>query len=400
MFIELHTIQSFGPTNLNRDDLNNPKECLFGGVRRARISSQCIKRAVREHPLFKQTTQVDNATRTRWMTNMIRDALKEAKKPKEDVDTVAIAFASAYAVKMDSKVKDKTKVLVYFSPAEVADAASMLLEQWKKGAPAEKAIGEIAEKLIKKYEKITNAPDLALFGRMLADQTTTRLDAACQVAHAVSTHAVKMETDFFTAVDDLQPEGTVGAGMMGYIGFNSACYYRYARIDWQQLITNLKQDRTRDKPNTDEFALARRTVEGFLRAWEAATPTGMKNSHDNNGRPAFLLGVVRTDGVGWSLANAFERPVRPLFKSGWEGGYVIPSVKSLDVYWNWLCQVYGAKQIKRVAALVLDPMLMESEEILNHLKHSLVESKKAQVSILDAWIEEITNALPDGKEGA
>jgi len=399
MFIELHTIQSFGPTNLNRDDLNNPKECLFGGVRRARISSQCIKRAVREHPLFEQTTQVDNATRTRWITNLIRDGLKDKGKPEHEASEVAMAFARAYAVDVDAK-KGKTNVLVYISPAEVNDAVTMLLEEWKKNPPSDGAIAKVVASLIKKYEKITSAPDIALFGRMLAQKHETGIDAACQVAHAISTHAVKRETDYFTAVDQLKPDDTAGAGMVGYIDFNSACYYRYARIDWQQLITNLKQDREREKPNSDEIALAWRTAKGFLRAWEAATPTGMKNSHDNNGRPAFLLGVVRTDGVGWSLANAFERPVRPLFQNGWEGGYIIPSVREMDKYWGWLSQVYGAAQFKRVVALVLDPTLSESEETLKYLKPSLVESKKTQVSDLDAWIETITNALTDEKEGA
>lgn len=399
MFIELHTIQSFGPTNLNRDDLNNPKECLFGGVRRARISSQCIKRAVREHPLFAQTTQVDNATRTRWISNLIRDGLKDNGKPEDESSNVAIAFARAYAVDMDSKNKGKTSVLVYISPAEVNDAVAMLMDEWKKKSPSDEAIGKIVANLVKKYEKITSAPDIALFGRMLAQKHETGIDAACQVAHAISTHAVKRETDYFTAVDQLNPDDTAGAGMVGYLDFNSACYYRYARIDWQQLVTNLKQDRKREKPNADEIALARRTVEGYLRAWEAATPTGMKNSHDNNGRPALMLGTVRTDGVGWSLANAFERPVRPLFQNGWEGGYIIPSVREMDKYWGWLCQIYGSAQFKRVATLVLDPTLLENEETLKHLKPSLVESKKAQGSNLDAWVEEITSALADGKEG-
>lgn len=393
MFIELHTIQSFGPSNLNRDDLNNPKECLFGGVRRARISSQCIKRAVRQHPVFAQTTGVDNGFRTRWIINLLRKPLLDAGKPETEVDAVVIAFARAYAVDVDAKT-GKTNVLVYISPAEVNDAVTMLLDQWKKNAPSEKAIGEVVDKLIKKYEKLTTAPDIALFGRMLAQKHETGIDAASQVAHAISTHAVEREDDYFTAVDHLKPEDTAGAGMVGYIGFNSACYYRYARIDWQQLITNLKQDRAREKPNTDEIALARRTIEGFLRAWQAATPTGMKNSHDNNSRPSLLLGVVRTDGDGWSLANAFERPVRPLYKDGLKGGLIVPSVKALDTHWGWLCQVYGQSQFKRTAALVLDPALMEEEDALTHLKPSLVKKRDDQPSTLEAWIETMMGALP------
>lgn len=46
--VEIHVLQNFAPSNLNRDDTGAPKDALFGGTRRARISSQCSKRAVRQ----------------------------------------------------------------------------------------------------------------------------------------------------------------------------------------------------------------------------------------------------------------------------------------------------------------------------------------------------------------
>jgi len=49
MKIELHLLQSFPPANLNRDENGMPKSTVFGGRPRARISSQCQKRAVRMH---------------------------------------------------------------------------------------------------------------------------------------------------------------------------------------------------------------------------------------------------------------------------------------------------------------------------------------------------------------
>src|SRR5690606_24425278 len=86
---------------------------------------------------------------------------------------------------------------------------------------------------------VSNTPDLALFGRMIADEADWNTEAACQVAHALSTHRVGMEFDFFTAVDDLKPRDTAGSDMMGTVSFQSACFYRYACLDVAQLAKNL-----------------------------------------------------------------------------------------------------------------------------------------------------------------
>jgi len=382
MFVELHMIQNFVPSNLNRDEANNPKDCEFGGYRRARISSQCIKRAIRTHPLFEQTTCVENGKRTQRLARWLHSRLLDAGKPQEEVKAVGLSFAEAYAKKMDN---EKTKVLVYMSPQEVKYAVATLLENWADILPSakdpSKAMNKIADDVIKKYEKVAGAPDIALFGRMLADQASTKLEAACQVAHAISTHAVSMEMDFFTAVDDISGES--GAGMMGYIGFNSACFYRYARIDWRQLVENLRQDRAAP-PTPDDIALARRTVEGFLRAAVAAVPSGMKNAWAQNNPASFLLAVVREDGMGWSLANAFVRPVHPSAKDD----LVVASVKSLEAYWDSLCTVFSTDTLTRVATLPVDPQLTLT-----------ILGEHAEPN-LEAWIAAVLNALPAGGETA
>jgi CRISPR system Cascade subunit CasC len=161
--------------------------------------------------------------------------------------------------------------------------------------------------------------------------------------------------------------------MMGFTSFDSACFYRYARIDWGQLVKNLNGDAD----------LARLTVEAFLRASVAAVPSGKQNSFAANNPPNFLLAVVRQDGMGWSLANAFENPVRPHS----DGGLVTPSVAALDAYWGRLCQVYGTDTLTRTAALPLDADL------------PLESLKEAQVENLEAWIRAVTEMLPAG-EGA
>jgi CRISPR system Cascade subunit CasC len=367
MFIELHMIQNFAPANLNRDDTNNPKDCEFGGVRRARISSQCIKRAIRTSPVFEETTKVKIGKRTKRLVHQLSKRLIKAGKSEEEALEVLTAFVPRYVSKLD-KDGEKTAVLLYLSEAEIDNLMQALLENWENLSD-EKAQGQLVKTLVRAHKGQTSAPDIALFGRMLAEKPELGLDAACQVAHAISTHRVTMEMDFYTAVDDLNPEDTAGAGMMGFTGFDSACFYRYARVDWVQLRKNLHGD----------AALARRTVEGFLRAAVAAVPSGKQNAFAAHNPPTLLLAVVRQDGMGWSLANAFERPVRQRGNDG----LVAPSVAALDAYWGRLCQVYGTDTLTRTAALVLDPDLSP----LEHLQ-------EVQVENLEAWVSAVTDALP------
>jgi CRISPR system Cascade subunit CasC len=174
----------------------------------------------------------------------------------------------------------------------------------------------------------SRAADLALFGRMLADLPNQNIDAACQVAHAISVNKVDMDMDFFTAVDDLKTtEEDAGAGMMGTIGFNSSCFYRYAVIDTDQLAENLGGDRE----------LAEKTIEAFLRASVAAIPTGKQNTFAAHNPPDFILADVRKASGPVSLANAFVRPARP------QNGDDLTSaaVTGLKCYWDKLAKVYA-----------------------------------------------------------
>lgn len=374
MFIELHLIQNFAPANLNRDDTGNPKDCEFGGVRRARISSQCIKRAIRREPVFEQTTGKPNGKRTKWFVDKLTGMLVAAGKPEAEAHKVATELLAAFASKME-KDTAKTAVLLYFSPAELQGMVDGLVAVWADVSAADdkkrkEAIDQLVKGLVKQYKDRTSAPDIALFGRMLAEKPELNIDAACQVAHAISTHRVAMEMDFYTAVDDLQPEETAGAGMMGLIAYDSACFYRYARVDWEQLVKNLDND----------VDLARRTVEGFLRASVAAIPTGKQNSFAAQNPPSFLLAVVKPQGMAWSLANAFERPVRP-----GNDGLTAPSVAALDAYWGRLVAVYGLEAGAKVTALALSDDL------------PLQTLKDYCVPTLEAWIKATVEALPAGE---
>jgi CRISPR system Cascade subunit CasC len=171
------------------------------------------------------------------------------------------------------------------------------------------------------------ARDVALFGRMLADLPEARVDAACQVAHAISTNRVNMEFDYYTAVDDLKPEDTQGADMIGDVQFNSACFYRYLNVDIEQLAANLGDDR----------AAAIETVRAFIQAAIEAIPTGKQNSMAAQNPPSLVLAVVRRHGA-WSLANAFVEPVRPTANEN----LIVGSIRKLDEYWARLSGMYGA----------------------------------------------------------
>ncbi|HIE56710.1 MAG TPA: type I-E CRISPR-associated protein Cas7/Cse4/CasC, partial [Anaerolineales bacterium] len=267
------------------------------------------------------------------------------------------------------KNPEKTSVLVYFSEEEIDLAVTGLLENWDEAlelasAKKPKSLKKLVSDIEKAMKNRTSAPDIALFGRMLAENPALNIDAASQVAHAISTHRVNMDMDFFTAVDDLQSEEETGSSHMGVTAFNSACFYRYARIDFKQLVKNLDG-------NED---LARKTVVGFLRAALRAIPSGKQNSFAAQNPPSFALAVVREDGMSWSLANAFETPVTPAR----EGGFVKKSIEAADEYWGKLTKIYGNDSITTCL------LNMEDDLTLNHLKGKKENEKEWLNCVLSA----------------
>ncbi|HCA48234.1 MAG TPA: type I-E CRISPR-associated protein Cas7/Cse4/CasC [Armatimonadetes bacterium] len=334
MWIELHILQNFAPSCLNRDDTNSPKDCVFGGYRRARISSQCIKRATRTHPAFQEAVTSGVGVRTKRLVDPLVADLTERGHDEDAAHTVATAVVNALIGKMKG---DQTSVLVYLGEDEIARVVALIEDRWEEASEAAakaegdktpKALQDLAKEIAKEFTPATDAADVALFGRMVAEATNWNIDAACQVAHAISTHRAEMEMDFYTAVDDLNPGEETGAGMMGTVEFNSSCFYRYALIDLDQLTKNLGGD----------VELARAAVDGFLRASVAAIPTGKQNSMAAQNPPSLLFAVVKDKStMPWSLANAFEVPV----DVGRNGRLVDRSAEALARYWERLCAVYG-----------------------------------------------------------
>lgn len=339
MIVELHILQNFAPANLNRDDTGSPKDCSFGGHRRARISSQCFKRATRTE--FGEAGLIHRANlseRTTRAAEEIAKRLMMRGRPEAAARAVAVALLSGLGIKMS---EGRTRYLLFLADQELNAAVDICMAHWDNLLAAVEQAQNGAGNAREKTTTIPNetktamlnrldggrAADLALFGRMIADRADKNVEAACQVAHAISTNKVDVEFDFYTAVDDLKPDDTAGADMLGTVEFNSACFYRYANVDTTQLLTNLGGDE----------GLARSTLDAFLRASVAAIPTGKQNSMAAHNPPSLVMITARKRGQ-WNLANAFIRPIRPYG----ETDLIQASVVALDTYWGRLTDMYGS----------------------------------------------------------
>jgi len=315
LFIEYHLIQNFAPSNLNRDDTGAPKDALFGGHRRSRVSSQCFKRAVRTW--FRENAALPAdvlGTRTLRLDRLLVDELAAIglADPSKFNEVVKLALKKKAAKEKGEKADEgdddsALAYLLFVSPAEVTAMATVVAEYADaiktiaaKKKPKPSDVPDDLKSAIRGCLAKLRAVDIALFGRMLADLPEANQHAACQVAHAISTHRVEREFDYFTAVDDLGGADETGAGMIGQVEFNSATFYRYAALDAHKLLSNLQNDR--------DLVLA--GIAAFTQAMARAIPTGKQNSFAAHNPPQFV-GVVLRHASPFNLANAFERPVWP-----------------------------------------------------------------------------------------
>jgi len=317
--VEVHALQNFAPSNLNRDDTGAPKDAIFGGTRRARVSSQCLKRSIRRHfaSLVEQKVLAtdDVAVRTKRVLEALTKSL--VAQGHDEAEAEEKARLTLAAMELSVKEDGKSEYLLFLGKREISEIARIISEKWdsvtafakaptegKKPGKAKKQAAQSADPELKKaLEKVFNggkAVDVALFGRMLADMPEKNQDAACQVAHAISTHTVEREFDFYTAVDDLKPEDTSGADMMGTVEFNAACFYRYAVVDWDKLVDNLQGDKE----------LAAKGLRAFLEGFVVAEPTGKQNTFAAHNPPEFVAVSVRRNTAPRNLANAFETAIR------------------------------------------------------------------------------------------
>lgn len=381
--LELHILQSFPVACLNRDDLNSPKTAIFGGVQRARVSSQCWKSAIRK--MAKDYLPNMDGQRTKRLVYEIAGRLDKHGLDKEIVKKYAELAAETIS-KLDSKTDEqgylKVKTLAFLSSKEfdaIADAlaknvqlrevSEKLVTLMQKSDRNDKEKKELKKLLnqcksqISKKEigkairsvKLKDAADIALFGRMVADDHSLTLEGAAMFSHALSTHKVDNEIDFFTAVDDLQPKEEAGAGMTGTLEFNSATYYRFAALNLDMLsdadhLGDLSQQDRRD------------IVEAFIRATLIAVPVARKNSMNASTLPSFVLGIVREKGHPIQLVNAFENPVK---RTGGKGLFDVSQEKLLLEYES-LKKIWDLDEMKRVE-MPQDGLKQFIEKVVSHV---------------------------------
>ena len=304
--IELHILQSFPVSCLNRDELGVPKSAIFGGVRRARISSQCLKRAIREYAQDHLPEARFGGERTRRLVEYLATALEkngiDAKESIKHAEVIANEVA-----KLDPKSgKDgaiKTAAtLTFLSPDERDAIASSVAELLNS-----KSTSNDYQKHIDKYARsagLSQAADIAIFGRMVASMPSLTLEGAGMFSHALSTHRTDNDLDFFSAVDDCNPVNEdQGVGMIGTLEFNSAVYYRYAALNLDLLFDAEHLGRL----NTDE---RRQVLSAFIKATALAVPGARKNTMNAHVPPSYMLGIYKGAGQPFQLINAFEIPVK------------------------------------------------------------------------------------------
>lgn len=294
--IEFHILQSFPVTCLNRDDVGAPKTAVIGGATRARVSSQSWKRQVR---LSLQNFGIKLGIRTKKVEQLLTDACLDIGASEEQAKACGEAIAKA--------LSDDTLLFISASEAKAFAEHAQKLEF----DASELRVRELEKVAKKALNTAVDALDIALFGRMVAKAANMNVEAAASFSHAISTHRISNEVEFFTALDDLQDEP--GSAHMGSLEFNSATYYRYISLDLGQLAQTFGDD-TDLKP----------AIEAFTKALFVAVPSARQTTQSGASSWEFARVLVRK---GQRLQVPFETAVKAE-----QGGYLQPSVTELQNY--------------------------------------------------------------------
>lgn len=315
-FVQLHLLTSYPPANLNRDDLGRPKTAVVGGTERLRISSQSLKRAWRTSEVFESALAGHVGTRTKGLGPKLQRKLVDGGVPDKKATEWAGKIAEQFA-KLDSD-KLSTGQLVHYAPDEWSAAlelSDVLVSESR--AATDDELGVLRQQ--------SKAVDLALFGRMLANHPTSNVDAAVQVAHAISVNSVRVEDDYFTAVDDLNTREVSRAAHIGEAGFGAGVFYLYLCIDRRLLQDNLQ----------DDTELTNKALRSLIEAAATVAPSGKQNSFASRARASYLL-AERGDQQPRSLSVAFLNAIRER-----DDGILSNAINALETQLKNFDQVYG-----------------------------------------------------------
>jgi len=380
LFLDIHVIQTLPPSNINRDDTGSPKTAVYGGVRRARVSSQAWKKAMRDY--FKD--KADNGylgVRSKRIVEYVAKKILEIDKTLsfEEAEKKSLeAFTSAgFTITEENKLP----TLFFLGDRQAGDFARAALDNIKDALTL--------RKIIKNNVSI----DIALFGRMIADSKLNEKikkenekgkknidneekeenrinlneDASSQIAHAISTHGVQTEFDYFTALDDLSKDAKPGAAMIDTIEYNSSTLYRYGNVALHEFFHQLNENKSQTIEATKLF------VEAFLNS----LPTGKMNSFANQTVPSSVVISLRKDRPV-SFVSAFETAVKTKLS---QEGYVDESIEAMF------------KEYKNVQRFVEKP---EISFYLNLSEGHSLEGAKEELSLSDLLHdlgEELDNRL-------
>lgn len=297
LFLDIHAIHTVPPSNINRDDTGSPKTAKYGGVTRARVSSQAWKRAVRM--FFRENGNLANVgIRSLEIVRYIAGKIIELDSNVDEKEAVELANSVLKSAGIRTK-DNKTRALFFISSKQAMELAEAAIN------------GEKTKKELQEILKSNPAIDIALFGRMVAENPSLNEDASCQFAHAISTHGVETEFDYFTAIDDFSSKEDAGAGMLGTVEFNSSTLYRYANVAVHEFLHQIGDVEL----TTNSLRLF---VEGFIKSM----PTGKVNTFANQTLPSAVLINLRKDRPV-NLVTAFERPINSI------DGYEDKSIEKL-----------------------------------------------------------------------
>ncbi|MEU9313450.1 type I-E CRISPR-associated protein Cas7/Cse4/CasC [Streptomyces sp. NPDC048256] len=368
IFLDVHALQTVPPSNLNRDDTGAPKTAVYGGVPRARVSSQAWKRATRTYFADEHLLEPSElGVRTKKVVEVLAERIAALDESLRGERALVLADEAVKATGLKTEVPKRkadaaketgetpapeAKYLVFLSARQLEGLARLALDGaadisafLKQKANRDKA-REIADS--------RHSVDVALFGRMVADAADFNVDAAVQVAHAISVHRVEIESDYYTAVDDKNTEEETGAGMIGTVDFNSATLYRYAALGIHQLAANLGQGLRDDEPRTDPV---RRAVEAFVHGFVASLPTGKINTFGHHTLPDAVVVKLRTTRP-ISFVAAFEEPVR-----GDQGGHVREASDRLAAYVPDIERAYGDEESTLTWVLRVGPNTLKLTDL-------------------------------------
>lgn len=367
LFLDIHVIQTLPPSNINRDDTGSPKTAVYGGVRRARVSSQAWKKAMRDY--FKD--KADNGylgVRSKRIVEYV------AKKILEIDETLSFEEAEKKSLEAFTSAgftiteENKLPTLFFLGDRQAGDFARAALDNIKDALTL--------RKIIKNNVSI----DIALFGRMIADKDLNRViskenekskkiidngenevsrislneDASSQIAHAISTHGVQTEFDYFTALDDLSKDAKPGAAMIDTIEYNSSTLYRYGNVALHEFYHQMKENKEETKKAIILF------VEAFLKS----LPSGKINSFANQTIPSSVVVSLRKDRPV-SLVSAFETPIKTKLS---QEGYVNESIEAMF------------KEYQKIQRFVDKP---EISFYLNLSEGHVLEGAKEEINLSD-----------------